>query len=159
MKWLNWTAKLVLKLEGVESEGTRKSGMRKEYLAKLWSRVMGCIKLGVDMDELLVVGVGEGILSGSWLAGSRWPFTHCSKTSQMCLIGFKSGLLGGQFLTEKSEECSSVTCVRYRDLAGKLLYRADNRIALTDGGDLPASQHRICQKKIIIISFELAISF
>ncbi|GFV54127.1 hypothetical protein TNCV_4792361 [Trichonephila clavipes] len=43
------------------------------------------------------------------------PFTPCSETSQSCSTGFKSELLGRQFMTEKSEECSSNQRVANRD--------------------------------------------
>ncbi|GFW35476.1 hypothetical protein TNCV_3071041 [Trichonephila clavipes] len=57
---LNWFAKLVLRLDGVESEGTMKSGTRKEYLEKFLSKLMGCIVVGVEMDELLVLSSRHG---------------------------------------------------------------------------------------------------
>ncbi|GFU59612.1 hypothetical protein TNCV_3185831 [Trichonephila clavipes] len=46
----------------------------------------------------------------------RWPFTSCSKTSQRCSKEFKSGLLGGHFMIEKSVEYSSNQPVAHQQL-------------------------------------------
>lgn len=45
-----------------------------------------------------------------------YVFTPFSKASQRALKGFKRGLLGGQFMTEKSRECSSNQAVANHDL-------------------------------------------
>ncbi|GFX05412.1 hypothetical protein TNCV_1007341 [Trichonephila clavipes] len=62
-----------------------------------------------------------------------WLFPPCLKTSRKCSLGFKSELLGGQFMTEKSYECSSNRSVVNRDLFscldGKLHHRTDYRTA------------------------------
>lgn len=44
-----------------------------------------------------------------------WPFTHLSITFQKCSLGFKSGHLGGRFVTEKSDDCSSNEAVGNRN--------------------------------------------
>ncbi|GFU13186.1 hypothetical protein TNCV_1445871 [Trichonephila clavipes] len=87
--WLNWAEKLVLKLDGVESEGTMKSGMRKEQLEKFWLRLRVCIALGVDMAELLVVGTRDGILLGGWLEGGRYKLMQgvWSVSSASSIVG------------------------------------------------------------------------
>ncbi|GFR24834.1 hypothetical protein TNCT_630391 [Trichonephila clavata] len=60
---LNSAVKLELRLGGVDSEGTMKSGMRKEYFEKLGLRLRGCTDMGFERVDLLEVG--------SWVEGGR----------------------------------------------------------------------------------------
>ncbi|GFT50208.1 hypothetical protein TNCV_3622631 [Trichonephila clavipes] len=46
----------------------------------------------------------------------RWRFTPFSKISERFYIEFNSGLLGDQFMTQRSEKCSSTQPVAKRDL-------------------------------------------
>ncbi|GFX41104.1 hypothetical protein TNCV_2218021 [Trichonephila clavipes] len=61
--------------------------------------------------------LANSVFNSVGFVGSQcWPFTPSSKTSQIYSIGFKSELLGGQIMTEKSEECSSNQPVANRGL-------------------------------------------
>ncbi|GFU57915.1 hypothetical protein TNCV_3145011 [Trichonephila clavipes] len=51
-----------------------------------------------------------------FIGAVRWLFVPCSKISQRCSIGLKSVHLGGLFIAEKSEKCTSNQPVAKRDL-------------------------------------------